>query len=189
MPEQESRYTTGEHAFDGLAKGLAVGVSRRKALRLMGAALVGGALASLPGAGWAHHKRGHRGGGGQQRGNSACVQTCKAQEPPGKGRGQCISAAARGKGCAPGNPCEDAPSVECPDNSAGAQVCLNVEGEAVVEKACCPHETSSGAMCIANKCTGTIDCVCCPPGGPCPCLEVDETDPCIVFGYSCNIAP
>ncbi len=38
----------GEHSFDELARGLASGtVSRRKALRLMGAALVGGTLASL----------------------------------------------------------------------------------------------------------------------------------------------
>jgi hypothetical protein len=45
MPEQ-----TRERSFDELAKGLAGGtVSRRKALRLMGAALVGGALASIPG--------------------------------------------------------------------------------------------------------------------------------------------
>ena len=40
----------GEHSFDELARGLASGsLSRRKALRLMGAALVGGALASIPG--------------------------------------------------------------------------------------------------------------------------------------------
>jgi hypothetical protein len=39
-----------ESSFDELAKGLASGtLSRRKALRLMGAALVGGVLASIPG--------------------------------------------------------------------------------------------------------------------------------------------
>ena len=39
-----------ESAFDALARGLASGtLSRGKALRLMGAALVGGALASIPG--------------------------------------------------------------------------------------------------------------------------------------------
>src|ERR671932_1968036 len=38
-----------ERSFDELARGLANGsISRRKALRLMGAALVGGALASIP---------------------------------------------------------------------------------------------------------------------------------------------
>ena len=39
-----------DHSFDDLARGLASGtLSRGKALRLMGAALVGGALASVPG--------------------------------------------------------------------------------------------------------------------------------------------
>ena len=39
-----------DHSFDELTRGLASGtLSRRKALRLMGAALVGGALASIPG--------------------------------------------------------------------------------------------------------------------------------------------
>ncbi len=56
MSERESRYTNGEATFDELAKGLAVGVSRRKALRLMGAALVGGALASFPGAAWSEQQ-------------------------------------------------------------------------------------------------------------------------------------
>jgi hypothetical protein len=43
-----------ESTFDELAKGLASGeVSRGKALRLMGAALVGGTLASVPGIAWA----------------------------------------------------------------------------------------------------------------------------------------
>jgi hypothetical protein len=43
-----------DHSFDELTRGLASGtLSRGKALRLMGAALVGGALASIPGIAWA----------------------------------------------------------------------------------------------------------------------------------------
>jgi hypothetical protein len=43
-----------ESSFDELARGLASGsLTRGKALRLMGAALVGGALASIPGLAWA----------------------------------------------------------------------------------------------------------------------------------------
>jgi hypothetical protein len=43
-----------DHSFDELTRGLANGtLSRGKALRLMGAALVGGALASIPGIAWA----------------------------------------------------------------------------------------------------------------------------------------
>src|SRR3712207_5391368 len=46
--------TEADHSLDSLARGLADGsLSRRKALRLMGAALVGAALASIPGVAWA----------------------------------------------------------------------------------------------------------------------------------------
>jgi hypothetical protein len=47
-----------ERSFDELAIGLSSGsLSRGKALRLMGAALVGGALASIPGIAWAKPKK------------------------------------------------------------------------------------------------------------------------------------
>ena len=45
---------TAGHSFDQLARELADGtLSRRRALRMMGAALVGGVLASVPGVAWA----------------------------------------------------------------------------------------------------------------------------------------
>jgi hypothetical protein len=87
MSEQESRYTQTEGSLDELAKGLASGtVSRRKALRLLGAALVGGAFASIPGVAWA-----------AKGGNNECVRCCKEKFGPGRERGQCISAGARGE--------------------------------------------------------------------------------------------
>jgi len=58
MSEQESRYTNREGSFYELAKGLASGnFSRGTALRIMGAALVGGALASFPGAAWSKNDK------------------------------------------------------------------------------------------------------------------------------------
>jgi hypothetical protein len=76
-----------QERFDDLAKGLASGtVSRGQALRWMGGALVGAALASVPGVAWA-----------APGGNSACVQFCK-EVFPGPGRDECIGAAARGEG-------------------------------------------------------------------------------------------
>jgi hypothetical protein len=54
-------------SLDELAKGLASGTtSRGKALRWMGGALVGAAVASVPGLAWA-----------APGGNSACAQFCK----------------------------------------------------------------------------------------------------------------
>ena len=53
MSEQEGRHTNREGSFAELAKGLPSGnFSRGKALRIFGAALVGGALAAFPGAAW-----------------------------------------------------------------------------------------------------------------------------------------
>ena len=51
LSEQEGRYTNREGSLYEMAKGLPSGnFSRGKALKIMGAALVGGALASFPGA-------------------------------------------------------------------------------------------------------------------------------------------
>src|SRR5215210_2402815 len=148
--------STAELSFDELAKDVASGtLSRRKALRLLGAALVGGAFASIPGVAWA-----------AKGGNKECVRCCKEKFGPGRERGQCISAGARG---------------ECPVTCDG-----NGGGECVSDEVTCTKPESSGCDCVGNKCTGTVTCVCCPPGGPCPCLEVDPTDPCIdVRSFGC----
>jgi hypothetical protein len=63
-PREEAHHhhedVTEEHSFDELAKGLASGiVSRRQALKLVGGALLGGLLVSIPGVAQAHHKPGH----------------------------------------------------------------------------------------------------------------------------------
>src|SRR5215211_1428537 len=77
-----------QERFDDVAKGLASGtVSRGQALRWMGGALVGAALASVPGVAWAAND-----------GNSACAHFCTQTFPPGPQRAECISAAARGEG-------------------------------------------------------------------------------------------
>jgi len=67
MPQQEHQNIHGDSSpdtssvitsLDELTKGLATGtVSRRKALRWMGGALVGAALASVPGVAWADDDR------------------------------------------------------------------------------------------------------------------------------------
>ncbi len=60
MSEQESRYTNREGSLDELATGLGLpsgNFSRGKALRIMGAALVGGALAAFPGAAWSKNDK------------------------------------------------------------------------------------------------------------------------------------
>src|SRR5215203_5414934 len=52
-------------SFDDLARGLAEGsISRGRAMKLMGAALLGGVLASIPGMALANHRPNHTAGGG-----------------------------------------------------------------------------------------------------------------------------
>src|SRR5215218_7543963 len=104
-----------DNSVDDLAKRLARGtISRREAVRLMGAALLGGALASVPGLAWA-----------APRDNSACAQCCQETFPWGLERGQCISACARGEG--PCGPCPQTCCCNCvgqlPDGSIGVIAC------------------------------------------------------------------
>ena len=74
MSEQESRQTNREGSFDELAKGLAVGT-----------ALVGGALAAIPGVAWAAKPAGEKGcrTPGQTRIKGECNTCCPNEEACG----------------------------------------------------------------------------------------------------------
>jgi hypothetical protein len=161
--------STAELSFDELAKDVASGtLSRGKALRLLGAALVGGALASIPGVAWA-----------AKGGNRECVRCCKKKYGPGRERGQCISAGARGE-CPV--TCDGNGGGECPPGSLPPASEAIRCGPSVVAGTC-------GHTCIKNICTGEINCVCCDLGGPCPCLPIpDPIPPCIEVFYSCQSA-
>jgi hypothetical protein len=157
---------TRERSFDELAKGLASGtLSRGKALRLMGAALVGGALASLPGAGWASHKGTPHGGGGRGGGGgkSSCAKYCKtlfggdtaAQE-------ECVSEGAQEAGpcysCTPG--VEPGPNFVTPDCPGGE---FNTES----------------CECVARLCTGGTGGLPCNGNATCRCgLDVNGQPAC-----------
>jgi hypothetical protein len=143
--------TKVDHSLDELSKGLASGtLSRRKALRLLGAALVGGALASIPGVGWA-----------AQGGNSACAKFCRENFPPGPERGECISSGARGEG-----PCFDdgnggggctTQGASCLDEFGGTGIC------------CCGFDPNTGE---------TTNCICCAAAGDQVCgVDVATGEP------------
>jgi hypothetical protein len=83
---------TTNRSFDDLARGLANGsITRGKALKLMGAALLGGTLASFPGVAWAA-----KGGGG---GKSSCAHFCQglfgSSTPQEE---ECVSQGTKGQG-------------------------------------------------------------------------------------------
>jgi hypothetical protein len=80
MSAHDGRYSNEATSFDELAWGLAGGtVSRRKALRLMGAALVGGALGSLGiGEAAADPDGCKRNGKNCKRGTQCCSGNCSS---------------------------------------------------------------------------------------------------------------
>jgi hypothetical protein len=77
-----------ESFFDELARGLADGsITRGKALRLMGGALVGAALASVPGVAWANDRCSE----GQTRCGDRCVNLKTNERHCGSCRNRCGS--------------------------------------------------------------------------------------------------
>jgi hypothetical protein len=194
-----------ERSFDELAKGLASGtLSRGKALRLMGAALVGGALASLPGAGWASHKGTPHGGGGGGGGSgggggkSSCAKYCKtlfggdtaAQE-------ECVSQGTKGTGpcysCSPGAGPGPNFTPSCPEGQefdASSCKCAYCRTQGGVTH-CCPADEgfTARSVCISPLGGGT----CCAQGEDCnpmdgTCCENLCGMTCCAPGLFCDIS-
>ena len=164
--------------FDDLARGLVDGtLTRGKAIRLMGAALVGGALASFPGTAWAA-----KGGGG---GKSACAKYCKTLYPGDNAAQEtCTSQGTKGTGpcfaCGgPGNP---APT--CSTNETLNTTTCQCE-------ACTPG-TSCGpggvGTCRANGSGAGTTCSC---DGSCAasCSECSASQVCIPSAGACLTSP
>jgi hypothetical protein len=147
-------------SLDELAKGLASGtVSRAKALRLVGSALLGAALASVPGMAWAACPA------GQTRCNDRCVNLQTSENHCGSCRNRCRST----QTCCKGR------CVNLQGNERHCGSCLHRcdEGEECVGGVCqgegCPPDpacTESGGTIDATTC----HCICTPP------LEHCESD-------------
>jgi hypothetical protein len=130
---------TTNRYFDELASGLASGsISRGKALRLMGAALVGGTLASIPGIAWAKLKP----GGAKCKRNEQCAS------------GQCVDGVCGGACAVCPEPC-----VCVTDLRTGAQACG--QNEARIEADC--NACLEGEVCVDTGNVGEVGCV-----APCP---------------------
>jgi hypothetical protein len=144
-------------SLDELAKGLATGtLSRGKALRLMGAALVGGALASIPGIAWAKPNKpaGAKCNHNHQCASGQCVDSrvgrvCTAPAPPPPI-------------CTPSCPancsCDFAADgtttcIDCPPET----LCPELISEGTCEEVCAPR----GLVCLAGAPPGFA--VCAPP--------------------------
>ncbi len=156
-----------EHSFDELSKALAMGsMTRGRMLRLVGAAMVGGLLTSVPGIAWAASRRPRRrsrktrqlanqdntfhamakgGGGGKSACAKLCQQICGTDEACQE---QCTSQGAHGagpcKGCTPGTECGTGSAHHC---------------------TCAPLADNSGTVCAETTSAGS--CADCPVGRVC----------------------
>jgi hypothetical protein len=192
---------TMEPSFDTLARGLANGsVSRGKALRLMGAALVGGALASIPGVALAARCPSPRircAGQCCAAGVTTCQGTGKNKTcgpvpcPTGQQpcNGQCVATATDvancgscGNACATGLSCVGGACV-CPQ---GQSECGGACTDLLTDEAncgSCGNACATGASCVDGACvcpTGQSVC-----GGACTDLLTDEAN-CNGCGNACG---
>jgi hypothetical protein len=133
----------GKDSFDELARGLANGtLSRRNALRLLGSALLGSVMASIPGVAWAHHKPDH-------------------PVPPGQAR-RCPHGEVKCRGicCSPEDLCCNGvcTNIVFDRNNCGA--CDNVcqEGEDCCGERCVPLNTRENCGCCGCACLASEEC-------------------------------
>ena len=161
-----------EHSFDELTRGLASGtVSRRKALRWMGSALVGAALTSIPGVAWAKPKPGKCNNDKQCPTGQVCVGgQCCANEVCGD---QC---------CGADEYCSQPSGICCPFGQPGCgEVCCQSD-ETCLSGQCCPFELFCGSG-------GPEGFICCPSGTYCAgadlCCQPDE----VRCGNECASCP
>jgi hypothetical protein len=160
LSELESRYTQAEGSLDQLAKGMATGtLSRGRALRMLGAALVGGAFASIPGAAWAACKQPFS----KCTANSQCCSRQCIKNPKGNGK---ICGCPTGKTlCPAGNQC-----VTCTNTGEVVNLttckCECPSGTELVNGACV-----SPSICTVNQtCGGCGDPLFPDNGHACRCL-------------------
>jgi hypothetical protein len=207
---------TREHSFDELAKGLASGtLSRGKAIRWMGGALLGAALASFPGVAWANDCR--RLGRECRRDSQCCSRNCIRRGddkvcgcPTGQARcndrcvnlkrnerhcGRCFHRCEEGEECM-GGECQGG---GCPSGTTpcGTQCCQT--GETCLHGiACCPDAqvcgTGAFAICCTDPAHTCVDgfCECDPGTTPCAggcCPPTTTCCPTVPGEATCCVPP
>jgi hypothetical protein len=134
---------TANHSFDELARGLANGtLSRGKAIRLMGSALLGAALASVPGVAWANDRC--------SQGQTRCGDRCVNLQTNERHCGSCRNR------CGPNQTCCKGRCVNLQKNENHCGSCSNRcdEGQECVEGMCSGGEPICNPPCPAGeKCT------------------------------------
>jgi hypothetical protein len=172
-----------DHSVDELAKGLATGtLSRRKALRLVGAALVGGVLASIPGVAWAQPQRPAGACRPQCPEGYTCTRSSRERGQGGKQIFFCCPADPQGECCLPEDFC---PSGECclPEGQCmpNGQCCF---GEIMPNGECCQGEVTPNGECCQGAVMFTGEC--CPsPMNYCSRVICDASGNCVSCEVCC----
>jgi Stigma-specific protein, Stig1 len=175
-------------SFDELAKGLATGtLSRGKALRWMGSALLGAALASVPGVAWANDDC-RRLGRECRRDSQCCSRNCIRRGDD------------KVCGCPTGRTrCKDDRCVNLETNERHCGECFNrcAEGQECVEGKCSGGEPICDPPCTdaEHECVevggGQTFCQPICPGCDCTCFDLaDGTGvACAACDGGCPVAP
>jgi Stigma-specific protein, Stig1 len=198
---------TTNRSFDELAKGLATGtLSRGKAIRWMCGALLGAALASLPGVAWANDDC-RRLGRECRRDSQCCSGNCVRRGddrvcacPEGRTRcndrcvnlqrnenhcGECFNRCEEGQGCEEG---------VC----GGEPMCVSTGGPCSTDSECCSGICDGTCACKATGSTCSADSECCSgdcnSSGTCSACPTDKVElsngtcatPC---GANCDYRP
>jgi hypothetical protein len=175
-PVHSHQGRTEDQSFDALAKGLANGsISRGRAIKLMGTALLGGVLASIPGLAWAHHRPDHGlppGHGGTPPGHGGT--------PPGQGSpppppppppGACTPGSCpEGTGDFP--VCNNNPDCICFQTAEGGSLCFDIRTDQSCElyQQCTTSlDCPTGHTCVVNNCCDVGICI--APAQLCPTTE------------------
>jgi hypothetical protein len=137
---------TANRSFDELARGLANGtLSRGKAIRLMGSALLGAALAAVPGVAWANDRC--------SQGQTRCGDRCVNLQTNERHCGSCRNR------CGPNQTCCKGRCVNLQKNEHHCGSCSNRcdEGQECVEGMCgggepiCTPSCPEGEVCVQGQ--------------------------------------
>jgi hypothetical protein len=193
---------TGEYSLDELAKGLATGtLSRGKALRWMGGALLGAALASLPGVAWANDDC-RRLGRECSRDSQCCSRRCVRRGddkvcgcPTGRtlckkprGDGRCVNLKTNERHCGECfNRCAE--GEQCVDGMCAAACIPDGQGPCgATNDACCSGNCDESGFCLPPTGPTRVDCFCSDGTqvSRCTSLSCSSADADAIRSFVCN---
>jgi Stigma-specific protein, Stig1 len=190
---------TGEYSLDELAKKLATGtLSRGKALRWMGGALLGAALASVPGVAWANDDC-RRLGRECRRDSQCCSRNCirRGDEkvcgcPEGqtlckkpRGEGRCVNLKTNERHCGSCfNRCAE--GEECVGGTCAAACISNGRGPCTTNDECCSGNCDSSGFCLPPTGPNRVDCFCSNSTQVSSCTSLQCSDDAAIRSFVCN---